>query len=133
KEKLSRLQWIAVAIAAAGIMVLAAGALGQLWISLILCASFALYGLLRKLVSTDAITGLGIETALLFPLAIAWFIWRLTAGVPMFGSTPADHALLLLAGIVSTTPLLLFTAAARRLQYSTLWMLQFLAPTFQFL
>jgi chloramphenicol-sensitive protein RarD len=85
------------------------------------------------MVSTDAITGLGIETALLFPLAIAWFIWRLTAEVPMFGATPADHALLLLAGIVSTTPLLLFTAAARRLQYSTLGMLQFLAPTFQFL
>ena len=133
KEKLGRLQWIAVAIAAAGISVLAAGALGQLWISLTLCASFALYGLLRKMVAADAITGLGIETALLFPVAIAWFIWRLTAGVPMFGSTGADHVLLLLAGIVSTTPLLLFTAAARRLQYSTLGMLQFLAPTLQFL
>jgi chloramphenicol-sensitive protein RarD len=133
KEKLSRLQWIAVAIAAAGISVLAAGALSQLWISLTLCVSFALYGLLRKMVSADAITGLGIETALLFPLAVAWFIFRLTAGVPMFGSTQPDHVLLLLAGIVSTTPLLLFTAAARRLQYSTLGMLQFLAPTLQFL
>jgi chloramphenicol-sensitive protein RarD len=133
KEKLSRLQWIAVAIAAAGISVLAAGALSQLWISLTLCISFALYGLLRKMVSADAITGLGVETALLFPLAVAWFIWRLSRGVPMFGSTDADHALLLLAGIVSTTPLLLFTAAARRLQYSTLGMLQFLAPTLQFL
>jgi chloramphenicol-sensitive protein RarD len=133
KEKLSRLQWIAVAIAAGGISVLAAGALSQLWISLTLCASFALYGLLRKMVAADAITGLGIETALLFPLAIAWFAGRLIAGVQMFGSTEADHALLLLAGIVSTTPLLLFTAAARRLQYSTLGMLQFLAPTLQFL
>ena len=133
KEKLGRLQWIAVAIAAAGISVLAAGALGQLWISLTLCASFALYGLLRKMVAADAITGLGIETALLFPLAIAWFVWRLTAGAPVFGSAGSDHALLLLAGIVSTTPLLLFTAAARRLQYSTLGMLQFLAPTLQFL
>jgi chloramphenicol-sensitive protein RarD len=133
KEKLARLQWIAVALAAAGISVLAAGALNQLWISLTLCASFAIYGLLRKMVSADAITGLGIETALLFPLAFAWFVWRLSAGVPMFGSTGADHVLLLLAGIVSTTPLLLFTAAARRLQYSTLGMLQFLAPTLQFL
>ena len=133
KERLGRLQWIAVAIAAAGISVLAAGALNQLWISLTLCASFALYGLLRKMVSADAITGLGIETALLFPLANAWFAWRLAAGAPAFGSGASDHALLLLAGIVSTTPLLLFTAAARRLQYSTLGMLQFLAPTLQFL
>jgi len=133
KEKLAPLQWIALAIAAAGISVLAAGALSQLWISLTLCASFALYGLLRKMVAADAITGLGIETALLFPLAVAWFAWRLAAGVPMFGPTQQDHALLLVAGIVSTTPLLLFTAAARRLQYSTLGMLQFLAPTLQFL
>ena len=59
KERLSRLQWTAVAIAGAGISVLAAGALGQLWISLTLCASFALYGLLRKIVAADAITGLG--------------------------------------------------------------------------
>ena len=69
----------------------------------------------------------------LFPLAIAWFAWRLTVGAAVFGSSDTDHALLVLAGIVSTTPLLLFTAAARRLQYSTLGMLQFLAPTLQFL
>ena len=133
KERLGRLQWTAVAIAAAGISVLAAGALGQLWISLTLCASFALYGLLRKVVSADAVTGLGVETALLFPLAIAWLGWRLASGAQIFGPTELDHGLLLVAGIVSTTPLLLFTAAARRLPYSTLGMLQFLAPTLQFL
>ena len=133
KEHLGRLQWAAVAIAAAGISVLAAGALGQLWISLTLCASFALYGLLRKVVSADAVTGLGVETALLFPLAIVWLGWRLASGAQVFGPTQLDHGLLLVAGIVSTTPLLLFTAAARRLPYSTLGMLQFLAPTLQFL
>jgi len=133
KERLGRLQWTAVAIAAAGISVLAAGALGQLWISLTLCASFALYGLLRKVVSADAVTGLGVETAVLFPLAIAWLGWRLASGAQIFGPTELDHGLLLVAGIVSTTPLLLFTAAARRLPYSTLGMLQFLAPTLQFL
>jgi chloramphenicol-sensitive protein RarD len=70
KERLGRLQWAAVAIAGAGISMLAAGALGQLWISLTLCATFALYGLLRKVVPADAVTGLGVETASLFPLAI---------------------------------------------------------------
>ncbi len=95
--------------------------------------SFALYGLLRKMVSADAVTGLGIETMLLFPLAILWLAGRFLAGEPVMGSTETDHGLLVLAGIVSTTPLLLFTAAARRLPYSTLGMLQFLAPTLQFL
>jgi chloramphenicol-sensitive protein RarD len=133
KEKLGRLQWAAVAIAAAGISVLAAGALSQLWISLTLCISFALYGLLRKVVAADALTGLGIETAILFPLAIIWLGWRLETGVPFLGFSSLDTGLLLIAGIVSTTPLMLFTAAARRLQYSTLGMLQFIAPTLQFL
>jgi chloramphenicol-sensitive protein RarD len=133
KERLNRVQWAAVAIAAAGISILAAGALGQLWISLILCVSFALYGLLRKVVRADAVTGLGIETAILFPLAIAWLGAEALASRPVMGSSTMETGLLLLAGIVSTTPLLLFTAAARRLQYSTLGMLQFLAPTLQFL
>ena len=132
-ESLSRLQWTAVAIAAAGISVLAAGALSQLWISLTLCGSFALYGLLRKVVAADAVTGLTVETALLFPIALLWLGWRLVAGVPALGESASVTGLLLLAGIVSTTPLLLFTAAARRLPYSTLGMLQFIAPTLQFL
>jgi chloramphenicol-sensitive protein RarD len=132
-ERLSRLQWTAVAIAAAGISVLAAGALGQLWMSLALCISFALYGLLRKVVPADALTGLTVETAILFPLAIAWLGWEALAAQPVFGSTDRDALLLVLSGIVSTTSLLLFTAAAKRLAYSTLGMLQFLAPTFQFL
>lgn len=133
KERLSRVQWAAVAIAAAGISVLAAGALAQLWISLTLCVSFALYGLLRKIVQADALTGLGIETAYLLPAALAWLAWRAAEGAAIAGGSGMDTALLLAAGIVSTTPLLLFTAAARRLPYSTLGMLQFLAPTLQFL
>jgi chloramphenicol-sensitive protein RarD len=132
-EKLSKLQWTAVAIAAAGISVLAAGALGQLWMSLALCVTFALYGLLRKIVPADALTGLAIETAVLFPLAIAWLGWLALASQPVLGTSSRDTGLLLLAGVVSTTPLLLFTAAAKRLFYSTLGMLQFLAPTLQFL
>ena len=132
-ERLSRLQWAAVAIAGAGISVLAAGALGQLWISLTLCVTFALYGLLRKIVSADAVTGLAVETGLLFPFVLVWLLWRASAGADIFGTSGLDTTLLVAAGIVSTTPLLLFTAAARRLAYSTLGMLQFLAPTLQFL
>ncbi len=88
-ERLGRMQWLAVAIAAAGISVLAAGALGQLWISLTLCVSFALYGLLRKVVAADAVAGLTIETALLFPLAAGWLAWRAFAGAPVLGAGAA--------------------------------------------
>lgn len=133
REHLTRLQWTAVAIAAAGIGILAAGALSQLWMSLSMCITFAFYGLFRKIVRADALTGLGVETAILFPLAVAWLGWGALASQPVFGTSPRDTELLLLAGIISTTPLLLFTAAAKRLPYSTLGMLQFVAPTLQFL
>ena len=133
KERLSWLQWAAVALAAAGISALAVGALGQLWISLILCVSFATYGLLRKIAPVDAVAGLAIETAILFPFAAGWLIWGLAAGTPIFGTSQLHVVLIAFAGIVTATPLLLFTAAAKRLRYSTLGMLQFLAPTLQFL
>jgi chloramphenicol-sensitive protein RarD len=133
KERLSWLQWAAVAIAGVGISALAVGALGQLWISLSLAVSFATYGLLRKIAPVDSLAGLSIETGLWFPLAAAWLLWGISAGQPSFGSTGSEAVLLALAGIVSTTPLLLFTGAARRLRYSTLGMLQFIAPTLQFL
>ena len=132
-ERLSRRQWIAVALAAVGISVLAAGALSQLWISLTLCATFAVYGLVRKMVAADPVTGLAIETAILLPVASIWLVRQHFLGVPVMGTNERLTVLLLLAGIVSTTPLLLFTAAAKRLQYSTLGMLQFAAPTLQFL
>jgi chloramphenicol-sensitive protein RarD len=133
KEHLSRLQWLAVAIAGAGISVLAAGALGELWISLTLCGSFATYGLLRKIAAVDSIAGLSIETAILFPLALGWLLIGHFSGQPVFGAGRDQAVLLMLAGIISTTPLLLFTAAARRLRYSTLGILQFIAPTLQFI
>jgi len=132
-ERLNRLQWTAVAIAAAGISVLAAGALGQLWISLTLCVTFATYGLLRKIVPADAVTGLAIETGILFPVTIAWLAWRYSSGAAVMGTDGFLTGMLMAAGIVSTTPLLLFTAAAKRLPYSTLGMLQFIAPTLQLL
>jgi chloramphenicol-sensitive protein RarD len=133
KEKLGRLQWVAVAVAAAGISVLAAGALSQLWISLTLCITFALYGLLRKVVPADAVTGLAIETALLFPVSVLWLGWHASQGASVMGTSTFLTLMLLAAGVVSTTPLILFTAAAKRLPYSTMGMLQFIAPTLQFL
>ena len=132
KEQLSRLQWIAIVIAALGIAALAVGALGQLWISLSLCFSFATYGLLRKMAPVDSPTGLTIETLLLLPAAALWLSLGLSVGPSTFGASAHDTLFLLASGLVTAVPLLLFTAAARKLPYSTLGMLQFLAPTLQF-
>ena len=133
KEQLSWLQWSAVAIAAVGVSGLAFQAAGQLWISLILAVTFATYGLMRKIAPVEATAGLTVETTLILPLALAWLGWGLAQGLPVFGTTDVETTLLLLAGVATTVPLILFTAAARRLRYSTLGMLQFIAPTLQFL
>lgn len=133
REPLSRPQWLAVGIAGVGVSILAVGALSHLWISLALCISFALYGLLRKIAHVDATAGLGIETALLFLPAVAWLAWASGGSAPVWGLDTTDTWLLVGSGVASTIPLLLFTAAARRLPYSTLGILQFIAPTLQFL
>jgi chloramphenicol-sensitive protein RarD len=105
-----------------------------LWISIVLALSFSLYGFLRKIVSVDALEGLWIETAILAPVALGWILLlqhRGTGGFGAFGMT--TDALLILGGAVTATPLILFTAAAKRLPYSTLGFLQYIAPSLQFL
>lgn len=133
KERLSRLQWLAVAIATVGICVLAAGALDTLWISLTLCVTFATYGLVRKMVAVEALPGLAIESLILLPAAIGWLLAGGAAGRAFPGPADQETALLIASGLISTIPLLCFTAAARRLTYSSVGMLQFIAPTLQFL
>ena len=132
-ERLTTRQWWAVALAAAGVAVLAAGALDTLWISLLLCFSFATYGLLRKVAPVDSLAGLSIETTLLAPVALVWLLIGGAQGMMMDDHPTSTAVMLAAAGLVSTIPLLCFTAAARRLPYSTVGMLQFLAPTLQFL
>ena len=134
KEKLTRAQVLAVFLAAAGVAVLAAGAGGAIWISLSLAFSFATYGFLRKVAPVDSVEGLTIETALLTPLALGWILWLQGRGATAFlvGDVETDM-LLVVAGAITAIPLLLFTAAARRLPFSTLGFLQYIAPSLQFL
>lgn len=133
KERLTRYQTGAVILAAAGVAVLAAGASGAIWISLSLAISFALYGFLRKVAPVDSLEGLTIETAFLTPLALGWLTWLQLAGRSAFLVDLGTDLLLTLAGALTAVPLLLFTAAARRLPYSTLGFLQYIAPSLQFL
>ncbi|PZU08082.1 MAG: EamA family transporter RarD [Sphingobium sp.] len=133
KEKLRHRQVAAIAVAAVGVAILAASALTTLWISLTLAFSFAFYGLVRKLTPVAPMTGLGVETALLTPPAIAYLFWEAAHGGIGFGQDVATSSLLVLAGAVTTVPLVLFAVAAQRLPMSTLGLLQYLAPTLQFL
>jgi chloramphenicol-sensitive protein RarD len=133
KERLTRPQAAAVLLAAAGVAVLALGAGDGLWISLTRAASFALYGFLRKVAPVESLEGLSVETALLAPLALGYALWLGGEGRSGFGNDTSTDILLILAGGVTAIPLLLFTAAAKRLPYSTLGFLQYIAPSIQFL
>lgn len=133
-ERLSRRQWVAVAIAACGVALLLGGALTTLWISLALAITFGVYGLLRKQVDVGALPGLTIESALLVVPAgaIAWWYAASPAG-SSFGQSIELSLAIVLGGILTAIPLLLFAIAARRMDYSTLGFLQFLAPTIVFI
>jgi len=133
RERLTRVQWIAVALAGAGVSILAFGALDTLWISLTLAFSFGTYGLVRKLAPVESLPGLTIETLIWMPIAVAIVGWHATGpdgGAMNHGWVSA----LLIAGtgIMTATPLLLFATAARRMDYSLLGFVQFLAPTMAF-
>jgi chloramphenicol-sensitive protein RarD len=133
KERLSRAQGVAVLLAAAGVAVLAIGAASGLWISLALAGTFATYGLIRKIAPVESLEGLAVETILLAPVALGYLGWLAMAGGLAFGTGAGVSALLVLGGAVTAVPLLLFAAAARLLPYSLLGLLQYLAPSIQFL
>ena len=134
RERLSRLQWIAVALAAIGVAMLAWGALDTLWISLGLAFSFAGYGLVRKLAPVESLPGLTVETLVLLVPALGLLGWQATstAGLAM-GESLATSLLLACAGVVTGIPLLLFAGAARKLDFSVLGFIQFVTPTGVFL
>src|SRR5690349_20678616 len=131
-ERLNRTQWIAVAFAAAGVAYLTFVAGHAPWLALIVGSSFAFYGVLRKTVSIDALPGLAIETIMLAPFAAGFLILCELQGVGAMGHLNwSVDALLLAGGIVTSVPLFLFAYGARRVPYSTIGVIQFIAPTLQ--
>jgi chloramphenicol-sensitive protein RarD len=131
-ERLNRVQWTAVAIAAAGVSYLTWSA-GQLpWIALALAFSFGLYGLVRKLVKVDALAGFASETLVLMPLGIAYLVWCEFSGSGVIATGGLSlNALLVLGGPLTAIPLVLFAFGARRIPYSTVGLLQYIGPTIQ--
>jgi chloramphenicol-sensitive protein RarD len=133
-ERLRRAQWLAVLLALAGV-VNQIWLLGQLpFISLVLALTFGSYGLFRKQLPVDAITGLLVETLIAAPFALGFLVYlqqRGRLGIAHQGR-PTD-LLLVGLGVVTAIPLLLFAAGARRLRLATVGFLQYLAPTMTFL
>jgi chloramphenicol-sensitive protein RarD len=132
-ERLTRWQWLAVAIALVAVVFLAAGAVTSLWISLTLGFSFGLYGLVRKQVAVGSLPGLTIESAILLLPAAAIAAWYAASPAgSSFGQDAWMSGLIIFSGVVTAVPLLLFAIAARRMDYSTLGFIQYLAPTIVF-
>lgn len=132
RERLRRLQWVAVGIAtlAVGYSTLSAGRLP--WIALVLAFSFGFYGLAKKLAGVDAVASLTVEMLVLTPVAGAYIAWLATRGDLVFGTQGTAHALLMFgAGPVTALPLLLFGFAAHRVPLSVLGPLQYVAPSMQ--
>ncbi len=129
-ERLRRLQWLAVGLAALGVLqqLWQVGSLP--WVSLVLALTFAFYGLIRKQAPVAALPGLVVETWLLLPLAIGWLLLHPAAmsTQPAFWGTP-EALWLMAAGPITLIPLVCFNAAARHLPYTTLGFLQYIAPT----
>lgn len=130
RERLNRAQWIAVAFAALGVAWLTVLAGRLPWIALSLAVSFSLYGLIRKTVAVEAITGLATETLLIAPFAAAYLAWVEASGSGAVGSSSAlIIALLVAGGLVTAVPLSLFSFGARLIPYSTVGLIQYLSPT----
>jgi chloramphenicol-sensitive protein RarD len=131
-ERLDRAQWIAVAFAAAGVTYLTLVAGQPPWIALMVGSSFAFYGLIRKTVSIDALKGLTVECILLTPFAAGYLVWCEIHGIGALGHMSGlVDGLLLAGGVVTAVPLVLFAFGARQVPYSTIGVLQFIAPSMQ--
>lgn len=130
KERLRRAQWLAVAIAASGVLWLTWAAGSLPWIGLWLAITFAAYGMLRKTASLGALEGLALENYIVFPFALIAFGWMVAHDQAVFVEGPPQLTLLLLAaGPITAIPLLWFAAAARRIPFSLLGLLQYIGPT----
>ncbi len=129
QERLRPWQWVAVGLAALGVLwqVVALGTIP--WVSLLLALSFGFYGLVRKAAPVDGLLGLSAETLLLAPVAVLFLLWADPGGAIMSSQGSGGVVLLAQAGLITALPLLWFANAARRLRYATLGFFQYLAPT----
>jgi chloramphenicol-sensitive protein RarD len=134
KERLRLWQWVAIGIAASGVIFLTLGYGAFPWIAFALAISFGFYGLLRKTAPLEALEGLSLETAVMFLPTLGYLVYLELTGTASFGHAGAvTNVLLVLTGIISALPLIWFSYGARRVTLATVGILQYIAPTLQFL
>jgi len=134
KERLRKMQWVAIAIAASAVLYLSITVGTPPWLALSLAGSFGIYGYVKKLANVPAIESLTIETLILSPIALSYLVWLELTHEGTFGHNGLGHTLWLTSsGIVTAIPLMLFSAAAIRIPLSTMGMLQYLGPTLQYI
>ncbi|MGW9114234.1 EamA family transporter RarD [Microbacterium sp. NPDC055683] len=135
-ERVRPAQWAAIGIAAVAVIVIVVAYGSVPWISLILTASFGVYGLVKNRIggAVDAVSGLALETMWLAPIAVVQLVVVAATTGLTYGQVSVGHTILLsLAGVATAIPLLLFAAGARRVSLTTVGLLQFIAPILQFL
>jgi chloramphenicol-sensitive protein RarD len=134
RERMRAWQWVAISLAAAGVLYLTLSQGALPWIALTLAISFGLYGLVKKVAPLGAVHGLTLETGLLLPPALTYLLYLERAGQGAFlHAGAATDGLLFGAGIVTTLPLLLFASATKRIPLSLIGLLQYITPTIHFL
>ena len=134
QERLRRIQLISLLLAAMGVVLLTLQYGRFPWVALVLALTFGSYGLFRKIVSVDSLTGLTVETLLLGPAALGYLIYLSLQGSSSFPAVGLQtSSLLALSGVATAVPLLLFASAARRLRLATIGFLQYITPTLHFL
>lgn len=134
RERLRLWQGVAIALALGGVLYLTISVGALPWIALTLAGSFGFYGLIRKTATLNSLEGLTLETLLLFVPALVYLLALQSRGQGAFGHTDVFTTLLLIvSGVATATPLLLFAAGARQITLTTLGLLQYIAPTLQFL
>ncbi|WP_245778889.1 EamA family transporter RarD [Dokdonella immobilis] len=139
-ERLNRAQWISVAIAATGVLWLTFNYGSFPWIALALACSFGLYGLIRKIAAVPPVRGLGVESIYLFLPALVFLLWTESHGQGGFIASPAAGGwglkagiLLVFGGALTAIPLIAFAEAVRRIPFSVVGLMQYMAPTLQLL
>ncbi|MCI5111018.1 MAG: EamA family transporter RarD [Marivita sp.] len=133
-EQLSRTQWVAITLAASGVLSLTVGLHIVPWISLVLASTFGLYGLIKKRLDLGPVVSVSAEVLLLCPLGLGWLVYLHSSGQGgAFGQDLTQSLLLMAAGPITAMPLILFSYGARRLTLSTVGIVQYINPTLQFL
>lgn len=128
-EQLNFWQIVALFLALTGVIIITVQYGAIPWLSLILAATFALYGLFKKIANIESIIGLTLETVILIPLALGYLISKQMTGTAAIGSSVVITLLLIASGIVTATPLLWFAKAANRVPLSTVGFTQYISPS----